>query len=114
MSKNNLKEKVYEKDWWTAVWQGLAVDQEGKHLKNMGMAIWLFLYFLLFAERSKGILKRRYETIARDMGQPVGKIRRWLSVLKKHGYITAAFIGYAQVIHIKKFKPYLPRKTDQI
>lgn len=110
MSEDSPKRNQYKKEWWTAVWKGLVIDQESNHLKNMGMAIWLFLYFLLFANRSKGVLKRCYKTIARDIGQPIGKIRRWLSILKKQGYITTTFTGHAQVIHINKFKPYLPHR----
>lgn len=111
MSKNAPSPKQYEKNWWSAIWKGLVVDAEGKHLKNMGMAVWLFLFFLLHAERNKGVLKRCYKTIARDMGQPIGKIRRWLAILKKHGYVTTTFTGHAQVIHINKFKPYLPHRA---
>lgn len=111
MSKNALKPKQYEKDWWIAVWKGLIIDEESRHLTQMGMALWLFLYCLLFSERGKGVLKRRYQTIARDMGQPIGKIRRWMAILRKHGYVTTTFTGYAQVIHINKFKPYLSRRA---
>src|SRR6266404_2109372 len=85
-SKRSLK-SVSEKKWWAPLWNGLLVEPTAKHYKAMGSAVWLFLYFLTYANRSSGKLFRRRSTIASDLGLTLRTINRWLSILKRNGYV---------------------------
>lgn len=51
------------KQWWAPVWTGLVMDAEGKHYQRMKNALWLYLYFLLTANRKTGWLVRKTGTI---------------------------------------------------
>lgn len=104
--------KQTTKSWWAAIWIGLLQEQ---HLQKMKSSIWLFLYLVLHANRRTGkVMQRRYQTIVKDMGVPLGTIRRWLSTLRKHNYVTVERSGQSLVIYIQKWKPtsayrYLPK-----
>ena len=91
--------------WWTPVWNGLPVDSTAKHYKAIGSAIWLYLYLLIFANRTTGNLFRRIPTIARDMGLSNRTISRWLNNLKTNGYIQTRQTGRSLQISITKWKP---------
>lgn len=94
--------KQTTKSWWAAIWIGLLQEQ---HLQKMRNSIWLFLYLVLHANRRTGkVMQRRYQTIVKDMGVPLGTIRRWLNTLRKHNYVTIERSGQALVIHIQKWK----------
>ncbi|WAC07987.1 MAG: hypothetical protein OS130_01950 [Thermodesulfobacteriota bacterium] len=80
------------------------VDQEAKHYRRMKNAIWLFLYLLLHASREDGHLLRKIKTLSRDMCLRRGMILRWLSLLKKHDYISTKNTGRYLSIQIKKWK----------
>jgi len=43
------------------------VDEDGKHIQQMGQAVWLFLYLIVHKDRETSRLVRKYETIAGDM-----------------------------------------------
>jgi Mn-dependent DtxR family transcriptional regulator len=66
----------------------------------MRSALWLFSYFVIHANRKDGTLRRKYETVARDMGLSLSTLRRWMTILKDNGYITVEQTGHAQLIHI--------------
>ena len=53
--------------WWAPVWSGLVMDQDGKHYKIIRNTLWLYLYFLLNADRRSGTLARKIRTISSDM-----------------------------------------------
>jgi tRNA G26 N,N-dimethylase Trm1 len=93
------------KPWWGPIWRGLLVEETAKHYKAMGRAVWLYMYLVIHADRQTGTLHRLLPTIARDMGLQVRTIRQWLSVLRKHGYITTASTGRALKITIQKWRP---------
>ena len=93
------------KDWWTPVWKGLVVDQEAKHYRRMKNAIWLFLYFLLHANRNDGRLLRKIKTLSRDLCLRRDMVFRWLALLKKHDYISTRNTGRYLSIQVKKWKP---------
>jgi hypothetical protein len=58
--------------WWAPVWRGLIVEPSGKHYRAMHTAVWLYLYFIVHADRGTGTLFRRINTIAHEMGvEPV-------------------------------------------
>src|SRR5713226_1118467 len=94
------------KTWWAPVWRGLVVDAEAKHCRRMKNAVWLFLHFVVHANRGTGTLKRKCRTIAEEMGLPEATIRKWLSTLKKHGYIDARNNGRCLEIVINKWKSF--------
>lgn len=93
-----------EKTWWGQLYRGLVVDMDAKHYRQMRSSLWLFSYFVIHANRKDGTLRRKYETIARDMGLSVSTVRRWMMTLKRGGYIKVEQTGHAQLIHIQKWK----------
>ena len=104
----NLKSKaefVSKTNWWTPLWRGLVVDPTAKHYKAMGSAIWLYLYLLVYANRSTGRLFRRNATIAKDMGLSSRTVSRWLNTLKAGAYIEIRHTGRSLQISITKWKP---------
>ena len=64
----NQKNFVPKSKWWTPLSSGLLVEPTAKHYKAIGSAIWLFLYFLTYANRTTGKLFRKRSTIAHDLG----------------------------------------------
>ena len=100
-SKTNHKSK---EKWWAAVWNGLPVEPSAKHYKAMKNAVWLYLYLLIYANRSTGKLFRRIATIAKDTGLTPRTISRWLNALKKGNYVEVKQTGRALQISITKWK----------
>lgn len=92
------------RSWWGQMHRGLVVDRDGKHYRKIRLALWLYAYLIVHANRQEGILRRKYETIALDMGISVSTVRRWTAILKRHGYITVTHTGRAQVIHIQRWR----------
>jgi len=95
---------ISKKRWWAPVWNGLLVDSTGKHYKAMGAALWLYLYLLIYANRTTGKLFRRLSTIADDTGIKVRTISRWLNVLRINGYIETKRTGRSHSISITKWR----------
>lgn len=97
------------KTWWGPVWRDLVVDTRAKHYKEMRNALWLFVYFIIHADRRSGSLSRRYETIVQDMGIKKRTVRNWLLRLRKAGYIKIERSrgSSAIYIHIQRWKPIL-------
>lgn len=95
------------KNWWGPIWRGLIADSTGKHYQNMRAAVWLFLYFVVHADRKTGRLFRHYETISRDTGIKPRTIRQWLFILRKQDYVQVKHSGKSVAIHIqiRKWKP---------
>lgn len=96
---------VSRANWWTPLWRGLVVEPTGKHYKTMRVALWLYLYLLVFANRLTGNLFRRIPTIAADMGVSYRTVNRWLNLLKANGYIEIRRTGRSLQISITKWKP---------
>jgi hypothetical protein len=94
-----------KKTWWGPVWRGLVVDSKATHYHAMKGAFWLFAYLIIHADRHRGNLVRKYQTIADDMCIPNRTIRRWLTTLRRQQYIAIKKSGTNLVIHIKKWKP---------
>lgn len=92
-------------NWWTPLWRGLPVEPTAKHFRTMGSAVWLYLYLLVFANRTTGNLFRRNSTIAQDMGLSSRTVSRWLKILKDGGYIEVRQTGRSLHISITKWKP---------
>lgn len=92
------------KTWWGAIWRGLVVDEAAKHYRAMNGALWLFIYLIIHADRTQGVLYRKYETIARDMHISSHTVRRWIAVLRQHDYIHITNTGRGLRIHIQKWK----------
>lgn len=95
---------VVSTNWWGPIWRGLAVEETAKHYKAMGKALWLYIYLIVHANRKTGIVFRRLPTIAQDMGIPERTIRAWLSILRKHAYLTTRSNGRGLTIAILKWK----------
>lgn len=92
------------KRWWRAVWRGLVVDAEAKHYRAMGSALWLFIYFVIHANPKSGVLCRKYQTIAGEMGISPRTVRSWLARLMQQSYVSVMQTGRSQVIHISRWK----------
>ena len=73
--------------WWAPVWRCLVEDPEGKHVKRLDGAVWLFLYFILHAKRDTGMVWVKTETAARAMGVSRRTIQRWRQTLLRHDYV---------------------------
>jgi len=93
-----------QKNWWAPVWRGLVADQEGKHCRRMKNSLWLFLYFVIHADRRTGWLKRKCQTICEQMGMSPKTVRKWLSVLRSNGYVKAKSNGRCLEIQIHRWK----------
>jgi len=93
-----------QKVWWAPVWQGLVMDPQAKHYHRMGQAVWLFLYFLLNANRRTGLLMRRSSTISAQTGYKPRTIRQWLKTLRENGYIQTKSTGRYLEIEICRWK----------
>ncbi len=94
-----------QKQWWAPVWKGLVMDPEAKHYRAMKNAVWLYLYLLLGANRRTGILMRKLGTAAKDMGVTRDTTLRWLSVLRKGGYVETVNTGRSLTIRVSRWKP---------
>lgn len=92
------------KQWWAPVWTGLVMDAEAKHYRQMKNAVWLYLYFLLTANRKTGWLVRKIDTISDDMGVPRDTIVRWLSELRAHDYVTTRNTGRCLHVQVSRWK----------
>ena len=92
------------KKWWAPVWTGLVLDSEAKHYRTMKNAVWLYLYFLLHANRRTGILMRKIDTVTRDMGVTRDTVQRWLKVLRSAGYVETVNTGRSLTIQITRWK----------
>ncbi|HZS09343.1 MAG TPA: hypothetical protein VFD58_31200 [Blastocatellia bacterium] len=91
--------------WWGPVWRGLPVEPTGRHYQAMRSSIWLYLYLIVHADRKTGRLYRLMPTIARDMGIRPRTVRYWLSVLRRHGYVTTIKSGRVVQFRIEKWRP---------
>lgn len=80
-------------------------DPTAKHYKAMGSAVWLYLYLLISANRTDGIVLRRLETIAQHTGYNERTVGRWLQELRDKGYITSTSNGRSLKILITKWRP---------
>src|SRR5207253_4179194 len=104
------------KSWWAPLWRGLVTDSTAKHYRSMKSAVWLFLYFVMHADRKTGKLIRRYDTMVKETGFAKRTTRHWLSLLKQHGYVEVESSGssLAVAIRVLKWKPLAPKpKTSQ-
>ena len=100
-----LKQKLHSKEnWWTPVWSGLIAEPSAKHYKVLRSSLWLYLYFLIYANRYSGILFRKTSTIAGEMELNQRTISRWLAILKQNGYIETIQRGHSLEITITKWK----------
>ncbi len=93
------------KQWWAPVWKGLVMDSDGRHYRRMKQAVWLFLYLLLNADRRSGFLVRKLRTISADMGISRDTAIRWLTLLRKEGYVATRNTGRCLCIQVTKWKP---------
>jgi hypothetical protein len=100
-----------QKSWWAPIWRGLVVDADGKHCRRMKNAIWLYLHFVLHADRRTGRLKRKCGTIAVEMGMPEATIRKWLDILRHHEYIETRNTGRCLEIAINRWRTF-PQLAD--
>lgn len=91
--------------WWIHLWSGLVRDPTAKHYKAMGSAVWLYLYLLISANRSNGIVWRRQETIVQQTGFNERTVARWLQDLRDRGYIMSISNGRSLRILITKWRP---------
>jgi hypothetical protein len=101
------------KEWWAPIRNGLVTDPRAKHIKAMGPALALYLYLHIFANRDKGRLFRKYQTISEHMGVPVATLKKWMKRLKTRGYVKLTSLGDGLSIQITKFRPIRSTKSSQ-
>ncbi len=113
-TQSDFKNRQLKKrnDWWSPIWRGLAFDRTAKHRNAMGIALWLYIYFVIHADWTTGTMFRTVKRIATDMGISDKTIRRWLSTLRRHGYITTSQTGRAVKIQIQKWRSI--KKSSQL
>lgn len=99
--KDNKSKIISSKEWWIPLWIGIL---SAKHYQKMRSSLWLYLYFLLHANRYSGILFRKISTIAKDMELNQRTISRWLKMLKQNQYIETKQNGHSLEIKITKWK----------
>jgi hypothetical protein len=99
-----MKNDQTQKQWWAPVWKGLAMDADAKHYRTMKNAVWLYLYFLLNANRRTGLLMRKIGTVTSDMGVTRDTAQRWLKVLRRGGYIETVNSGRSLTIQVTRWK----------
>jgi hypothetical protein len=69
----------------------------------MKNAVWLYLYLLLYADRS-GFLVKKVGTIGSEMGIKRDTVLRWLNILRRQGYITTRNTGRCLQIQIRAWE----------
>lgn len=94
-----------EPSWWAPVWRGLVVDPHAKHRQVIGNALWVYVYLIVHADRATGVLRRKLNTIAKDMDVTSRIIQYGISKLRRGGYITTTNSGRFLEIRINKWKP---------
>lgn len=97
-------------NWWAAVWCGLVVDPDGKHIRRLGPAGWLFLYLILHARRATGLVITRRKTIARRMRVPLRTVQRWLAKLEQYDYVEFEDDSSVLRLRIRRWKSLGPRR----
>jgi hypothetical protein len=102
-----------KKDWWAGIRNGLVTDPRAKHINAMGPALALYLYLHMFADREKGRLFRKYQTISEQMGTPVPTLKKWMKRLKNGGYVELTSLGNGLSIQITKFRPIRSTKSGR-
>jgi len=90
-----------KKDWWAPVFRSLISYQ---NYKKIGNAIWLYLYFLVHADRKTGFLFRKLRTISKETNFPLSTIKKWLKVLKDCEYVVTKGNGRYLFIKVNNFK----------
>ena len=100
-----MKHKKDKSDWWARVRRGLVIDCKGTHYKDMGVAIWLYLYLHQRAHSDgDGTVQFKYETASKDTGIDVRTLRRMMRKLKK-GYVSVKRNSKSLTVQILKWKP---------
>jgi hypothetical protein len=102
------------KQWWAPVWKGLVMDSDAKHYRKMKSALWLYLYCLLAANRTTGLLTRKIRTISVDMGVPRDTVIRWLDALRAEGYVATSNTGRSLTIQVRHFKSLRGHAKNQL
>jgi len=82
----------------------LVKDPEGKHYQKMGMAKWLFDFLCADADRNTGEWAGTLSHISEHTGIPLWTVKRYMSVLRKAGYITAKRHANGMAVKIAKYK----------
>lgn len=91
-------------NWWAAVWCGLVVDPDGKHVRRLGVAGRLLLYLIVHARRATGFVVTRRQTIARCMRMPLRTVQRWLSRLERWDYVEIVCERPVLQLRIRRWK----------
>ncbi len=99
-------------NWWGVLWPGLVLDEEAKHVRRLGMAVWLLLYLIVHANRRTGVVLSYRTTIARRMGVPLRTVQRWLFRLEREGYAALSSGARGPCIRVLRWRALMPRATS--
>jgi len=91
------------------------------HQKNMGQAVWLFMWFLdkmtsISEEGTGSVLGGKpikFEEVVEDLGVSERTYGRWISILKKNGYIKATRTPYGYSVKVYKAKKRFAQRYDK-
>jgi len=78
---------MIKEPWYARIKKGLTSDPEATHYKAMGSALWLYVHLHAIKDWETEELKRKVETLSKEMGRPKRTIEHWLKRLKDEGYI---------------------------
>lgn len=92
---------------------------EEKHYRNMGVAVWLYMWLLdhVTSVNEEGIGKVEYGKPLTysdiDLGISDRTYREWLDTLEKYGYINKKRAPYGLLITVNKTHKYFGKKSDR-
>jgi hypothetical protein len=101
-------------NWWAVLWPGLVLDEDGKHVRRLRLAVWLLLYLIVAADRRTGVVLSYRTTIARRMGVPLRTVQRWLLLLERKGYVSFSSGRRGARIRLLRWRPLVPRAGSDV
>ncbi len=99
--------------YYILVWTGLFKDEDAKHYKKMGKAIWLFLSLLHTANASGEIKRLQFKTINERTGISISTLKKFMAKLRRSGYIRTWSSGRYLSIEINNWEHYSKKKEEQ-
>jgi hypothetical protein len=94
---------------------------DAKHYQQMGQAVWLYGWLVLRQTRQEGtmglVLGGRpvsYREIEEETGFARKTLERWMSVLRREGYVVTQSAPAGVIVRITKAKKWAAQPTEQI
>jgi biotin operon repressor len=94
---------------------------DAKHHQQMGQAVWLYGWLVLRQTRQEGTMGLvlgghpvSYREIEEETGFARKTLERWMSVLRREGYIVTQSATTGVIVRITKAKKWAAQPTEQI